>query len=1087
MMLLQLPQRYKTMFKKELSPADFGFPKLKTLVEACEAHVGMREADNGHEWVFQVAGDSAGGKRPAAAAAEEPKAKKQKKKPEQPVAAAAPAAPPPNPEQVKLKFLEGREKKGLAMTAEQRRALAELRAKLGLEAPAPAPAPAAAISAGGADAASDRSGKRKPAVLDRLGVRPTAGAAADKRRRGSPAAVETQTVETASTTDDVFKAVASAGGEAGVGAASKAVVLAALRRFAELVQDTKLSASDYATTRGAVVHNKAFHLLLGSLGAAIVGAHASELADVFFALQALNYPRDKEFSEEPLLGKLVDGLLSARPGPYELSVAIWALAKLRVKRMGHPVLHALCDAVPRDDSLASLDGESVGKFFWALSARDDLGQKLFGEFQFPQLIRALLGECGDAFCTAPMEALMDVVSAYPVVGGAFEENQPTDMKSVSVFLGHLKARTAQLSADQLLILLRSLQDFPRSVACPAVGSLLSGVSDVVTEWSSTDAVSPIQLCRVAAAATLQLLGPVDEDAADLLLKTCATLLQPHLQALASEHLFDLCVTYVLPAVKGERTWAYPIFNRAADVWVGDASSTVLRDLPKDRLERLGEEFCKCRERPDTVIPSIRDIAAKIAGELHYRDSHLFPELKQFRWMEMARRQEPPSLQSEPRDQEARERSPPRSRFDQRGPERESARRGDEDRRAKPAGDVRDDRWQTTRDSSRRLPEHLDDRRGARRDVEDRRDMRQPIDQRRDRDMRDGARRGQDDRRADGRTSAAPSASGSGWDIGPRGSGSSETRPSDSNWDRPSAGDSGSMRGRDDRNIRRGSHGGDDVRRDWQDDNRRSGGIGQPRHNRERDRDDVTTIRRDDGGNNRRDYDVGRDEINRRNDRRGDGGRHGEERPRESRREDRLNRSRSRGRDSSRDRDQDWARERDNSRSSRDQYERHRGSGSDRGSADDRRARDRPGDNRSGGRDRSSGASGSGNPCELLLSYLDERVDESTLHNAFVSYGGSGGIRFIRLMREKGEALIIFGSEAAARAAAAATVGEFSLGHVKCMVTYMGSKQRPSAPAGHRGAVTQSETTTSIGDRTESSAGYKYDPDSGYYFHEASGE
>jgi hypothetical protein len=52
------------------------------------------------------------------------------------------------------------------------------------------------------------------------------------------------------------------------------------------------------------------------------------------------------------------------------------------------------------------------------------------------------------------------------------------------------------------------------------------------------------------------------------------------------------VTYVLPAVKGERPWAYPIFNCAADLWLddggggggggGSSSASVLLDLRKVR-------------------------------------------------------------------------------------------------------------------------------------------------------------------------------------------------------------------------------------------------------------------------------------------------------------------------------------------------------------------------------------------------------------------------------------------------------------------------------------------------------------------------
>eukprot|EP01043_Picozoa_sp_COSAG02_P011451 COSAG02_NODE_421_length_22605_cov_158.841198_17_plen_1221_part_00 len=1096
MLLAQLPGRYKSMFKKDLAAGDYGFPKLKTLVDACTAHVEMREGDNGHEWVFPAAGGNAGGKRAAAAAAEEPKAKKQKKKPEQPTAAPPTTNPPADPEQVKLKFLQGREKKGLPMTAEQRKALAELRAKLGLEAPPP---PVVAETAGGAVAASDQSSsaKRKPGVLDRLGIRPTGG---DKRARGHTTAADVQAVETAPTTDDVFKAVASASCEGGASATDRAVVLAALRRFAELTQDPKLGVSDYETMRGAIVYNKAFHLLLGSLGAAVVGASSSELADVFFALQALSYPRDKEFAEEPLLRKLVDCLLAAHPAaqPYELSVAIWAIAKLRVRHMDHPLLHALCDAVPRDTSLASLDGESVGKLFWSLSARDDVGQKLFGDFQFPKLIRALLGECNGAFETAPIEALMEVASAYPCVGSAFEEDQAGDMKSVSLFLGHLQARAAQLSVDQLLLLLRSVQDFPRSVACPAVGSLLREVSDVITQWSSKEVVSPMQLCRVAAAATLKLLGPVDENGADLLLKTCATLLQPHLRALSAEDLFDLCVTYVLPAVKGERVWAYPIFNFAADSWLGDGGSTVLLDISKDRLQRLGEEFCKCRERPDTVIPSVRDIAAKVAAELHLRDSHLSPELKQFRWMEVARRQDPPPPQSDPRNRGSRDRSPPRSRADQRVLERDSARRGGDDRRARPVGDSRDSRdvrWQTTQDASRRQPEHLDDRRGPQLNMDDRR-VRQPTDQQRDpdrdmrdmRDMRDNSRRGQDDPRAGVRPLAASSASSSGWDIAHRG-GDSDTRLNRSKWDGRGGGNGSSAPGRDDR--RAPPRDEDDARRGWEDAHRDGGGAAQPRYGRDRDRDD-----------------VGRDDASRRIDRYGDSGKRSENWSRDGRRDDRTDhsrerrpqsRERDRGDDRSREREREYdrrddrslargrdrIRDRDDAMPSRDRHDRHRRSGSDDGAAGVKRVHGRVDDSSRSGDRRDRG--GSGNRNELLLSYLDERVDESTLHNAFQSFGGADGIRFIRLMRDSHEAVVIFGSEDAACAAAAQTVGEFSLGNFNCMVTYMGSKQRPSVPTRQQASTSRPESSAPAANSTESAAGYEYDPKTGYYFHQATGE
>jgi hypothetical protein len=460
MLLAQLPTKYKAMFKKDLAAAEYGFGKLKLLVEACSSHVGMRQGDGGHEWVFQAPGGKAAGKRAAADAAEEPKPKKQKQKTEQPpAAAAAAAAPPKNPEEVKLKFLEGKEKKG-QLTEEQSKALAELRDKLGLEAPAPAPPPAAPAPVA---AAADRSAKRKPAVLDRLGMRPSLPDDGKRPRTDAPVS-DTRAVETAPTTDDVFLAVASAGGAGGVGAASKAVVVSALRRFTDLVQDPKLGASEYETTRRAVVYNQAFHLLLGNLGAAVAGAQSSELADVFFALQALNYPRDKDFAEEPLLRKLIDALLSTRPPPkpYELSVAVWSLAKLRVRRMDLSLLHELCEAVPRNASLAELDGESVGKFFWALSACDDHGEKLFGDFQFPKLIRALLGECGGAFSRWPMAALMDVVAAYSCVGSAFEEDQKPDMQSVSTFLSQLEARAGQLSVDELLLLLRSLQHFPSS-------------------------------------------------------------------------------------------------------------------------------------------------------------------------------------------------------------------------------------------------------------------------------------------------------------------------------------------------------------------------------------------------------------------------------------------------------------------------------------------------------------------------------------------------------------------------------------------------------------------------------------------------
>eukprot|EP01046_Picozoa_sp_COSAG06_P027096 COSAG06_NODE_2369_length_6995_cov_7.327001_7_plen_211_part_00 len=111
---------------------------------------------------------------------------------------------------------------------------------------------------------------------------------------------------------------------------------------------------------------------------------------------------------------------------------------------------------------------------------------------------------------------------------------------------------------------------------------------------------------------------------------------------------------------------------------------------------------------------------------------------------------------------------------------------------------------------------------------------------------------------------------------------------------------------------------------------------------------------------------------------------------------------------------------------------------------------------------------------------------------------TGGIR-LNLLREEHEAVIIFGDEATARAAAAVTVGEFSLGgSYKCMITYMGSKQRPAGAndttggggggsgGGGQQAPKQGDAPTVGAGGTEGGTDYQWDPETGYYFHQASG-
>ena len=386
MLMAKLPPQYYKFYKKELKAVDYGFTKLKLLVADLPSFLDIDKRAGGHEWVTVVGGKKAA-KRAAAdeAESEEPQAKKQKQQQQkQPAAVAAAAASPAekkSPEELRLLLLT-RKEKSRQLTDEQKIALAALREKLGIEAPPLPPAPAAAVAkaAQSKDAAGS---KRKPDVLDRLGVKKPA----KMEQPGATATADAvRAVETAATTDAVFAAVASAGGAGGVGDASKAVVVSALRRFTELV---RVPPNEYDGVRRAVVYNQAFHLLLGDLGRAVIGSDPADLADVFYALQALDFPRDKEFAEEPLLRKLVDELLSAPSPvpPYELAVAVWSLAKLRVRQMDLSLLHKLCDAVPRNSSLGRLDGESVGRLFWALSAEDDLGKPLFAGFRFPQLIR----------------------------------------------------------------------------------------------------------------------------------------------------------------------------------------------------------------------------------------------------------------------------------------------------------------------------------------------------------------------------------------------------------------------------------------------------------------------------------------------------------------------------------------------------------------------------------------------------------------------------------------------------------------------------------------------------------------------------
>ena len=618
----------------------------------------------------------------AAAAPEKPAAKGG--------AGATPAAEPPKrPEQAKLQFLEKRERLG-ELTAQQETALGELRSQLGIEAPAvAAPKPVGNPPASDGGQAAPASAAKRKSVLDRLGDKPSAEAA--KRARPEPmAASSAAAVERAANTEEVFRLAADADTRGGSGELS--VHVAALRRFAELVQ----SAGEYEAARRGVVHNQAFHLLLGNLGAVLDAASSADICDVLYALQVLNYPRDKTFRQEPLLRRLVERLLSCRSVPaHEVSTALWSLAKLRVRQMEGPLLEKLCDAVPRDPSLASLDGETVGQFFWALSARDERGQPLFGGFRHDNLVRALLANCSATFARAPTGAFIDVVDAYASLGAAFDERKPDDMKSVSEFLQCLEARAQELTVEQLLRVLRCLRDFPSSSACAAVGGFVRGVSAVLTAWSQGGRLSAVQLCHIAAEVNLSALSAVDSQGADTLLQTAAGLLEPSLGELASNDLFDLCAAYVLAAVDGQRAWANPIFNHAANTWLSHGAAELL-DQRTDRLVRLGKEFGKCRQRPASAIPAIRDIGKKLAAELEGRGlnasgrdvADVAAQLKTNGWLEEERRQEPAPLRQDSGRGEGWDGGGAR------GPEHDRRRR--DDRRESGRGDDargRDPRWE----------------------------------------------------------------------------------------------------------------------------------------------------------------------------------------------------------------------------------------------------------------------------------------------------------------------------------------------------------------------------------------------------------
>ena len=141
----------------------------------------------------------------------------------------------------------------------------------------------------------------------------------------------------------------------------------------------------------------------------------------------------------------------------------------------------------------------------------------------------------------------------------------------------------------------------------------------------------------------------------------------------------------------------------------------------------------------------------------------------------------------------------------------------------------------------------------------------------------------------------------------------------------------------------------------------------------------------------------------------------------------------------------------------------------------------------GGGQRNANANQGGakqNPKELLASYLNPMVDESALYGAFQSMAGPGGIR-LRLDRATASAVIIFENEETALAAASKSVGgEFSLGASNCMVTYMGSKQRPSGPGGSSAGSSSGHAEPAAGS-TEAGGGYEWDAKSGYYYHAAS--
>jgi hypothetical protein len=641
--MAQLPRKFKALFNKEVKAADFGFNKLRDLVATVDnVAVGNVEGMNSNVLFISLAEEEGGDEEEEEEedAADEPPSKKQRKdKPAVLGRLGAAAAPPPpgtgtavavappfvstaspvDPAQ-ELRTLEQRKAKFGSLTDKQEARLAQLQRAAAAAAAVPGDTGAGTRANAGANHSTDAAtAPSRKSALQRLGTKPPA-VASSGGGGGGATSTDAARILAAASAEEVFTILGEPQtqqrGELGT-------LVAALTRCAALFEQAAPSHADQR-----IKGNRKFMSLNLELCAKIGQASASVVCDVTAAYAALEYPLEATLRENRLLRTLVEQIVRhARARGFSATQAAelaWSLASLRVQDLDRSLLKELADGAGTD-RLCSLSGASVGRWLRA--------EAFFHSEKQPHypLVRALLGESAQAFGQpiTPLTAFLDVVEAYTVLSRAFEieKGNAQDLASVTIFVSKLCHRCSELSADQLLRLLRHLQTFPPELFDtqdaqgrtrePPPPALLSELARVVASLGEAKQLPPRTLCDIAAAAAPLLY--VDSSGSDQVLEAAAKLLEPALPQLTDDDLLGLCVTYVLPSVKGDRVWAEPIFNHAARTLLA-RNGKGLSGARAGELVRLGEELLKCSPR-DGTLASIRDIAVAVARELRHLGEH----------------------------------------------------------------------------------------------------------------------------------------------------------------------------------------------------------------------------------------------------------------------------------------------------------------------------------------------------------------------------------------------------------------------------------------------------------------------------------